>query len=76
VRHRTVASLGRRATPEEAIAATRRNLRRLRTRLGMLEPLAQHSERRGEQVDRLRSRIASLTQRLERLQTLQDRARG
>jgi hypothetical protein len=42
----------------------------------MLEPLAHGSTRRGEEVDWLRSWIASLTQQLERLQALRERAKG
>jgi hypothetical protein len=76
VRHRTVASLGRSATPDEAVVVARKNLRRLQTRLAKFEPSARYSKQFGRRVDGLRSRMARLTQQLKRLQTLRDRAKG
>jgi L-alanine-DL-glutamate epimerase-like enolase superfamily enzyme len=76
VRHRTVASLGRSATPDEAVVVARKDLRRLQARLAKFEPLASYSKQFGRRVDGLRSRMARLTQQLERLKALRERVKG
>jgi hypothetical protein len=67
VRHRTVASLGRHATPDEAIAAAQQDLSRLKARLRELGPLAERSKTRAKEAARLRAQVAQLNLQLERL---------
>jgi hypothetical protein len=67
VRHHTVASLGRHATPQEAIAAAQDDLRKLEARLRELEPPAEPSKTSARQAARLRAQVARLNLRIERL---------
>jgi hypothetical protein len=67
VRHRTVVSLGRHATPEAAIAAAQGDLRGLEARLCELGPLAERSKTSVKEAERLRAQVARLNRQIERL---------